>query len=372
MKNLCCISSTTAALFLFAAAAHADVIYLLDGKSLDNVRIVDQTMKQISYREEGKNSNKTVDPDAVLKVEFTRKPEGVDAAETALDEGAILDAADLLEAYVGGILEGNATERRYPWAPAYAANLLIDLYISGGNHAGVIKNADRIIGKIPDSRYVPAAYLAKAEAQRLSGKGPAAIETLSKFRALIAAKALSKRWTLECDLAEILADAKLQGQAKRDRLIGLASEAGSAHPTVRNRARVAEGESYLEGQKKDFDSARKVFERIAADPKADRATLAGAYTGLGDCQFNEAVEQSRSNQDHTANLDSALENYLRVVVSYKEQQRYVAKAMFFAGRAFDFKGDGESQSRAKYMYRRVVQRFGDSPWAGEARKQLGG
>ena len=65
-------------------------------------------------------------------------------------------------------------------------------------------------------------------------------------------------------------------------------------------------------------------------------------------------------------------NYLRVVVSYKEQQRYVAKAMFFAGRAFDFKGDEESRSRAKLMYRRVVQRFGESPWAGEARKQLGG
>jgi hypothetical protein len=228
-----------------------------------------------------------------------------------------------------------------------------------------------LLKTFPDSRYVPYAYLARAEAQRLSDKGPQAIATLAEFRALIDAKGLARRWSLEVDLGTVLSDSGLKGQAKRDRLIEIGSAAGNEYPTVRNRAQVAEGESYLEGQTKDFDAARKVFLRIAENPRADRATLAGAYTGLGDCLFQQAVDQQKAKADPAANLEAALESYLRVVVIYKEQARYVPKAMFYAGRVFEFRGDDECKGYARLMYRRVLQRYGESTWAGEARKQLG-
>jgi TolA-binding protein len=360
------------ATLLAAASGQADTIYLLDGKSIADVRILEETLKTVSYREEGKNTSQTVSSDAVLSIDYSRMPTDVEAAEAFVKDGEVNAAADLLTAYVNSLLDGTERETRYKWAPAYASWRLVELYLSGGNLSGVQNETERFLKSFPDSRYVPHAYLARAEAQRLSDKGQTALTTLGEFRELIDSKGLARRWGLEADLATVLSDTNLKGQAKRDRLIEIQSAAGSEFPTVRNRAQVAEGESYLEGQNKDFAAARKAFQKIAESPRADRATLAGAYTGLGDCLFQEAVDQSKAKADPAANLEAALESYLRVVVIYKEQSRYVPKAMFYAGRVFEFRGDEEGKGYAKQMYRRVLQRYGESTWAAEAKKQLGG
>ena len=59
-----------------------------------------------------------------------------------------------------------------------------------------------------------------------------------------------------------------------------------------------------------------------------------------------------------------------MVQVYEGQQRYVAKAMFFAGRAFEQYQDSETKLRAKRMYREVVRQFPESSWAKEAREFL--
>jgi hypothetical protein len=141
---------------------------------------------------------------------------------------------------------------------------------------------------------------------------------------------------------------------------------------VANRARVAEGESYTEGETKDFAKAKGVFQQIVADPKADKRTLAGAYTGLGDCLIAQGLDLQKANQDATAVFNEAVETYMRVVVLYTEEVRYRAKSMYFAGRAFEFLGDETSKSRARQLYRSVIREYKGSNWAGDARKQMGG
>jgi TolA-binding protein len=371
MKQPLRIATTLAATLIAAQLGQADTIYLLDGKAISDVRIHEESLKEITYREEGKSTNQSVSSDAVMAVEFSRMPKAVDEAETAARDNDVAGAADVLAQYLKDQVEGTERETKFKWAPAYASWRLVELYLSGGNLAGVLTETDRLLKTFPDSRYVPHAYLARAEAQRLSDKGQAAVATLAEFRTLIDAKGLARRWGLEVDLATVLSDANLKGQAKRDRLIEIQSAAGNEFPTVRNRAQVAEGESYLEGQTKDFAAARNAFQRIAENPRADRATLAGAYTGLGDCLFQEAVDQAKAKADPAMNLEAALESYLRVIVVYKEQARYVPKAMFYAGRVFEFRGDEEGKGHARQMYRRVVQRYGESTWAAEAKKQLG-
>src|SRR5690606_28534592 len=110
---------------------------------------------------------------------------------------------------------------------------------------------------------------------------------------------------------------------------------------VANRARVAEGETYLEGSKPDFGAAKKVFEKILADPKADDATMAGAYTGMGDCLFHEAAAKGSGSDASKKDLDAALMAYMRVAVNYRDQTRYAPKAMFYAGRSLDLLGEGD-------------------------------
>jgi tetratricopeptide (TPR) repeat protein len=229
----------------------------------------------------------------------------------------------------------------------------------------ILTLADLLIAKAPESRYVPFAYLAKAGAQRDLGKAKEAAETAGALKALVQSKALSDSFRMQAELLE----AEIGGLAaskRRDRFIEIGGQAGSTHPVVRNRARVLEAETYLEGESKDYSKARKIYEAVTKDPKADAPTLAGAYTGMGDCLFQEAVEKLRSNGDASAILKDAVLNYLRVVIVYKDQTRYVPRACFQAGKVFEFMGE-ENRPNAMTMYRKVVQEYPTSEWATKAK-----
>ena len=350
-------------LAILAGNAIADTIYLTDGKTLDDVTILEETMLQVVYREKGKSAEKTVSPDDLLRVEYRRMPAQLDEGNSLIADGDIGAGLDDYQEWLAGIQSGENTKDRQPWAPAYAMRRVLDLNMTLGDLNGVIKAADALISHAPNSRHVPGAYLAKAEAQRLLGKYDSARGTISSFRDLIDSKSLSELWRLEAELADVLNDQTVQGQARRDKLITVATAAGTKYPIVRNRARVAEGESYISGDSRQFDKARAVFQEIADDPKADDATLAGAYTGLGDCLFQQAANKVNAGQDATEDLRNALLNYLRVVVVYEDQTRYVSKAMFFAGRVFDLMDGEDARAGANKMYRAVAQRYPTSEWA---------
>lgn len=349
---------------LLAGAARADVLYLVDGTTLTDVEIESETLAGVIYKEKGKSSVQTVEPDKVLSIEYKRLPSLLDEAEGLAREGALNDAIERFSAFLESIASGENKKDRQAWAPAYALQRVLELRMSLGDAEGVIKAADALLAKAPDSRHAPGAQLAKAEALEAQGKDAQASQALDDLRKMIDAKALSKRWALEVELAQVLFNAELKGQAKRDRLIEIAGQAGKAFPGVANRARVSEGQTYLEGGKQDFAAAKKVFEKILADPKADDETLAGAYTGMGDCLFHEAAA---SNPPSATQLEAALMAYMRVAVNYRDQTRYAPKAMFYAGRSFDLMGDAESsKANARRLYAAVMQNYPGSEWAREA------
>jgi len=359
--------ATTAALLALAAPALADTIFLVDGSTLEDVDVVEERLDGVTYKAKGKSGTDSVDPDKVLMIEYRRLPKLLDEAETLIADGAILDGIDRLDLFVEGVLSGENRRDRQAWAPAHAMDRILHLRMSVGDLDGVIKAADRLVDKAPGSRHVPSAMLDKAFAQRMQGKGAASQATLDDLRSMITEKGLSKRWSLELELAEVLGNEGLKGQAKRDRLIEVAGQASTTYPTVRNRARVAEGETYLEGSKPDYAAAQKIFQAIVADPKADHATLAGAYTGLGDCLFNTAAEKVKAGETANDELLEALLAYMRVVVNYEDQPSYVPKAMFYAGRVFDYLGDDISKDNARRLYTAVIQNYPGSTWAAEAR-----
>jgi len=367
----------TAALALAACvlglAARADRIYLTNGTTLDNVEVVRDTLQGVAYRIKGKNGEQNQAADGVLRIEYlTKVPRLIDEAESDVGDNNLEAAAEGFEQFAEGVLAGENKRDKQEWAPAYALRRAIEVNQSIASQESlgrVVTLADKLISKQADSRLVPFAFAAKADALRALGKNEEASATANAFKSLVTEKGLSEAFKLEANLLEVLLSTSLRGQARRDRLIEIAGQAGSQHPIVRNRARVAEAETYIEGDTKDFAKALKIYDGVVKDPKADEATLAGAYTGLGDCLFQQGVDKLKNGADDAlATLKDATLAYLRVVVVYKDQSRYVPRAMYFAGRAFDLMGD-EQKPNARKMYGAVISQYPGSNWAAEAKNQ---
>jgi tetratricopeptide (TPR) repeat protein len=357
------------AAFALSTVALADRITLADGRTIDGVEITNETLGGVLYKQKGKAGDQNVPADQVLEVEFTNKVPGlISSGLAAIGDGNLLDATQAFEDFAETVFSGSNKKDKQAWAPGYALAMAIETNQSIGTKEStekILALADLLISKTPESRYVPFAYLAKAGAQRDLGKAKEAAETAGALKALVQSKALSDSYVMQAELLEAEIGG-LSAAKRRDRFVEIGGRAGSTFPVVRNRARVLEAETYLEGEAKDYAKARKIYEAVTKDPKADGPTLAGAYSGMGDCLFQEAVEQLRSNADASATLKDAVLNYLRVVIVYKDQTRYVPRACFQAGKVFEFMGE-DNRPNAITMYRKVVQEYPTSEWATKAK-----
>ena len=357
-----------ACLLAFSVTGVADTIFRTDGPPIEDCKVRTEDSKVVKYRDDG-GDKQEIDSDKVVRIEYERLPKLLDRARTALTDEDFIGAITEIEDYLDATSEKG--DSKSPWAPAYARFWLIELQSSIGDLESLVKSADKLIESESDSLYMPLAYLAKADALTDLGKGADARGALTDLQAKVDEQGLSQRWKLEAELSLSLADGKLKGDKLRDKLSSVADEADS-YPTVLNRAKLAEAESFLE--EKEFSAAETILSRTIDSGKADERTMAGAYTGLGDCQFQRAVDlfkEEKKDEAEALLLDAVL-SYMRVVEVYPGQSRYVAKSMFFAGRAFEQLQDDISQARAKRMYREVARQFPNSGWAKEARDFLKG
>jgi len=352
-----------ALLALLSSLAAADVIQLADGTRLENVQVVNEGLKEVSYREG--RSDKTVASDLVARVEYEKKPQAIDEAEGFLLEEDLGAAGETLDDYVQTQIDKPGSERQFKWAPPYAAWQAVSVYMRAGDLESARNAAAKLIANYPESRYRPLAYLAKADAERQMGNAGAK-KTLTDLGELIAAQGLGKRWELECRLGQVLVDAGLKPESRRNELERISSDAKD-QPSVRLRAQVAVGESYLEeaatspAKAKDLrGKARATFEKVVEDPKADASALAGGHAGLGESLF-----LSGADTDDKELLGQATLHFLRVATLYRDQGVYVARSLFYAMRCFDLMRDGQ---RKADMRRQLASRYPGSPWTEEARK----
>jgi predicted negative regulator of RcsB-dependent stress response len=361
-------STTSIAIALLAAAptALADKILLVDGTVLTDVNVKEETLTVVRYDREEVPSEK------VLRIEFDSFPDTVGEAELMAAEGDIASAALQLYYYVDASTSSNP-ERREPWAPAWAAQRRIELLASVNDLQSVVEAADLLLSKFPESRYVPGAYLSKAEALAQQGETAAASATLGALVKLAEAESLSPRWRLSAEVERAAIDGQASFAARVDALEALAAAAGDDFPTVRDRAYVAQGEVYVAQADAGDDvagslqSARGMFELALESEQAEGVTRAGALVGLADCDFAQASRDS-----DVEGLTRARDNYLRVIVLHPEQARYVAKALYLCGLCFrqlgDLQEDDESKARARTLMRRLIRDFEGTTWAADARR----
>lgn len=366
-KDLTRLSLALAATSLLAAAPLADTIVPTEGDPITGVEIEEEGLDAVSYKDGG--TIQTIPSERVVSVRYERFPREIDQAETAALDGDLAGAVQTLEDYLIEIRSGEKKEKR-KWAAPYASRRLLEFYKSMGAGSDMILAADKLIEHHSKSRYLPQAYLLKAEAQADLGKLDQANETLTEFQTIVQRQGLSRRWKLECDLALILTDTSLAGPQQREQLDEIIKRADKDYPVVKNRAALAKGESLVEEATEGVTAnaellgkAKTLFQRIADDWSVEDEVKAGAYTGLGDCLFN-----TRGND--AERLMQAGMDYMRVVVSYKEHSRYVAKSMFYAARCFDQRGTTEDKMRSRDLDRRLISEFPSSTWADEAKKFL--
>ena len=198
------LRASSALLAVLAVPVGADVIHRTSGAPIEDCAIVDETLTEVSYKEGGRGKSLSVPADEVLRIEYERVPQLVGEADEFLASGDVDSALDAFDEYLSEHL-GGREEKRYTWAPAYAAFRLLEIQNSVGDAAGIVSAAERLIDNFSESRYVPQAYVIMADALFLSDEGGRAQAKLGEFERLIVKKNLSQRWGLECRLARFIA-----------------------------------------------------------------------------------------------------------------------------------------------------------------------
>lgn len=346
---------------LTAGALEADTITLVSGKTITNVQVVSEGLLEVAYKEG--RSDRTVDSSEVLFVSFDKRPSQLEDAEGFILTEDLRSAVDVLDAYV----EKPANSNAFKWAPAAAAWRSVEVRQSQFDPGGVRGAASRLIQGFPDSRFVPLAYLAKADAELQLEQSSQAMKTLGDLTTLISSKSLPKRWQLECRVAKAMADETLKPESRRNELERAVAEADDT-PTVKARAQVLIGESHLaeaahnRAKAKELRAkAKKVFEEVLASDSATREALAAAHAGRGECLFLDGADA-----DDKAALQESVLEFLRVTTLYRDQGRSVAKSLYYALRCFELMPDAR---RKADMKRELLALYPGSAWAAEAKKR---
>lgn len=341
--------------------AHADTIRLLDGTSIEDVQVRSEGLQKITYKDGRKEGE--VDVDKVVGIVFDPKPALVDTAEAGLAEDLYMQAVQDLEEYIAS---NDEPERKYPWALAYSMYRVIELNETMGAWDAVVAGADRLLAKAPESRYAPMALIRKAEALYDAGKAADAMKALDALETMAGGAGLGARWSVEIELRRVLLDDRVTGDARIKKLEDVSASAGGSYPTVWGRAEVAIGEALLKEGK--TAEAEKAFRDVVKATGADNRALAGAWSGLGACVFGKAsVAKEAGEEGADAMLRESALAFMRVVILYRDQTRYLSGALYWAGRSFDLIGDDESADRAQRLYRKVIRNHKGTRWEQEAR-----
>lgn len=360
-RALVLLASST---LLASVASALDTIRLVDGKTIPNVQVVTDGLKEVTYKD-GKG-DKTVPSDTVDSIEYEKKPQELLDVEGHLLTEDLESAVDTLDTYVKALNEKKSLSSAFKWAPAFAAWRAIELRRSAADLEGVKSSADGFIAQHTESRYLPLAYLAKADAELRSGGAAGAKKTLEDLAGLVSAQSLPKRWELEAKLGQVQADDKQKQDARRTEYERLAGEA-SGIPGVQARARLLIGESFMAeaaaspAAAKDLRTkARAEFDKVLASEGVSRETLAGAHVGLGEALFLLGADVADA-----ALLQEAALSFLRVATLYRDQGATVAKALYYAMRCFDLQQDARRKAE---MRRELLSFYPTSSWAAEAKK----
>jgi len=203
-----------------------------------------------------------------------------------------------------------------------------------------------LLKTVPNTRFWADAKLGFAECSAKTGhyrEADAAVQELI-------AKKLGDEWTLRAEMtrAEIRAGQKKLDEAQK-LLASVAQRAAKAYPDLASEANLRRTDCFVLAKR--YKDAQSLLETLGREGRSDQLR-ATAYNKLGDCLW--AQREYRE----------ALFAYLRVVVLFFKARDQHAKALYWAGKCFEKRGES---ARAKELYKELTSKYRESPWAAKLR-----
>ncbi|GIW72894.1 MAG: hypothetical protein KatS3mg102_2436 [Planctomycetota bacterium] len=321
------------------ASARADQIVLRDGRTLNNVEVVRETIEAVTYRISGVEQT---EPAAnIREVVHSDEPLGYREAMRHLEAGRFVEAATAFERAAGGGGGG--------WVKQYALFHAAEAWRQAGRNQEAAERYQQLLREVPDTRFLPAARLGLGLCQLQAGNFEAARQAFAELAAAAQARGFGAQW-------KHLAELHIAESYEREGQLGQALE-----------------------------RYRRIAREAVTDPEAQALARLGAIRcGGGELQdrlaeLKELIDAARTPervraqayllqgqlQAHKGAHEEALLSFLRVAYDppFRAFATLRAEALFRAAEAFERARTAEWQARAEALRRELRETFPGSEWA---------
>lgn len=289
------VSSLLAALCAAAVTAQSDHVHLVNGKTLEGVRVTAFDIRSLRYTKGG--SSDSVSTDQVAKVDlaefkkvFARGMRDADLMLTLAREQ--LEAKNLLLAQLGFV---GAAQRFFDSDRASEAVAALNELEKG----------------IPEAGVLPEVFRAKFE--YYMGLGPKGAQSAQTVAKKYESDAIGGAWpnglATEAAFFQVLAEPS-NAQEFQNKLRDIVSRARGNNQIIANRANVELAHSLRKAN--DAAGAKRIYEEVIGREGVDDSSRAGAYLGFGTILAEEAAAGDKDK------FKDALLMFLRVRLETRE------------------------------------------------------
>jgi len=354
---------------LAAPTAVADEILQRGAQRPFKGTVLSEDVSKVRYRLENVPQPQEIDAALISDIQYDDAPEPYLKGRELLKKGDAENAANSFRLALKAKTRGN-------WINIYGSYYLgVALQAWGAKDASRHREAaatfEQLLKDSPDCRFLPDALLRQADALAAGGDANAAAAVYDRLAQVALDRKLGIQWEAEARIrkAEALLNAGMTREAEAAfGQAGSFAESNAAQQkdegvkrsllAIVGRAQLSQGATLLRNRK--FLEAKQFFERVAQSPGATSEVVAASLNGIGEV----LLEEGRPRE--------ALEQFARVRVRYYLVREESARATFFLGRSVLALKDDEPNGRKKAAdyFAEVVERYGDTPWAGKARSEI--
>lgn len=285
------VVTTVAVLAVSASAQSADISYLdSKGKLRDDKGTIEgHTFRGLAFNKGRNAPTRLISADELVKVEYSRRPDGYDEAMALIAKGELRDGAEGLL----GVL-GELKSDRYAWARQECLFGAADAYYRGGDYDQYNALTAKLVAEVPETRFLPEIELRRADLLTAQGKFDEAVAAYDRISSEGATNGYAPSFLARAALGKVeaLLAAKKVGEAETSLAAAKAKVSGDAGQ-ARFRAmeaRVALAKEDISGARSKFqalvEAGAKEFEKDAGVTRHPILLAAGA-NGLGDILFAE-------------------------------------------------------------------------------------
>jgi TolA-binding protein len=331
-------------------------------------QVTSETYEEVRYRKSGVSSEQRLSADRVVRIVYGDAPDAYKQGERFFENYDYENAVSSFKL----AMESNARD----WVKTYARLWIGRSYqawgaADPGKYKDAISAYEELLKENPKTRFYAEVLFNQAECYSRSGDVSNAVATYERLGKDAYDLKLGVVWEARSKHGK--AQAKLSGglldEAERDfrssetfavEQAGKTEDAGVKAELERLASldRLSQGSVMI--SRKKYSQAKDFFNEIIKNTASTPDAMAGAQNGLGECFLAEK-------QIKDAQMQFAIAK-----VQYGAVIEEAAKATYFLGVCCEELGDKEpkSKKRAQDYFQEVVDLYGSTSWAKEARKKL--